>query len=500
MKSGSNLDGFRAVWIADRNYAAISFLSISSFLAQADIPICLIFTEEKDDSQIRAVFESLSPRLEWMHFFPDQLPDVWEEDVPVVVNRLARIEALRRFPDDILLMLDSDTAYSEGLAEHLDQLQNEIGRLNQEEAHVFGVVEHRRAWDAGLFFQPSGRSQWRPPLTPALKADIFQEVFGSPPARLQLFPQYNNGILVFRRGDLIADQWADFYLKTVENQYANLFDDQLPLAVAMHDAGLDFKVLPSGWNSLGRWDGDYFAWHPWAGKWKTDLVVLFSGGDPATRFGKILAAHLEKLPETWRIQLKEQVFESPAYSKTLPGPFLFGGLYDDFVGIAQSGWKVVEIGRYDSPSTIFMAELIRTSGKEIGFDSIREYPRANWTETDLKVHLDRAGLSEYVGLKSGKPAEYAADYPEESLDFVCYDLNPSRKTFAEDLVTWYQKVKPGGWMAGFDESIYETFGEELDSAVIEFCHENQISCKCEGQAFFFRKPVVPFRQTTALRP
>jgi hypothetical protein len=499
MKSKLNFTGCRAVWITDQDYAAITFLSVSSFLAQIDIPICLIYTGEKDNSEIKRVFESLSPQLEWMHFYPDQLPDIYE-GLPVVVNRLARIHALRSFPDGTLLLLDSDTAYSEGLAEHLKQMQEEVNTCELGKAHVFGVIEHRRAWDAGLFFQHSDGLIWKKPITSDLKTEVFQDVFGEPASRLQLFPQYNNGILIFSQGNLIAETWEEYYLKTVGNEYANLLDDQLPLAVAMYDEGLEFNELPAGWNSLGRWDGEYFAWHPWAGKWKTDLVVLFGGGQPASQFGKILAEHLERLPESWREQLREQVFETPAYSKALPGSFLYGSLYSDFVRMAQSGWKAVEIGKNCSPSTFFMAELIRSSGKEIEFDSIREFPRANWTEKDMKSQLELAGLTEYISLKTGNATKKATDYPDESLDFVCYDLNSAREIFEGELIAWYGKVKPGGWMVGFDESIYETFGEELDSAVLEFCHEKRIPCQCDGQVFLFRKPIVPFRQTTALRP
>lgn len=486
----------RAVWILDRGYAGLTFISISSFLDQVSLPVTIIFTGEEDDPEVREVFDVLCPDLEWIHFYPEQIPGL-EAVRSIVVNRMARFFALRHYSSDALLLLDSDTGFSDGLAGEIEVVKKSFMAVDSQEPQVFGVYEHQRAWDAGFFFQHIATRNWELPLDNVLKSAILEEVFGMPCERLQEIPQYNNGLLAFRNGGPIADLWERYYFNSLDHKRTNPSDDQLPLAVAIGDLGLPFNELAAGWNSMGRRDGAYFGWHPWAGNWKIDMVILLNGGEAGSEFGRIVARYLDSMPPKMLRELSELTYTGPAFFNSFIGPFLYGRAYQQAISRCESGGHFVEIGTFPGPSICFMAELIRASGKSIRFDAINEFSRDDWSIEAVKADLTKVGLNNYVNLLEGGSFDFGLDFSDLSLDFVCLDRPGMDLELKEEISLWYRKLKPGGIMIGFDQSIYETFGNGLSSISLEFCQEQNISCTCNGQVFYLQKPLVTIPQLAA---
>ncbi|MCF6329843.1 MAG: hypothetical protein L3J02_08600, partial [Henriciella sp.] len=72
-------------------------------------------------------------------------------------------------------------------------------------------------------------------------------------------------------------RWKAYFLAGLATSEMNPADDQVSLAVATFDLGVQRLELHAGWNSLGRLDGDYWGWHPWAGNWKLALLDFLAG-------------------------------------------------------------------------------------------------------------------------------------------------------------------------------------------------------------------------------
>lgn len=472
----------RAVWIFDAAFAPLTFLSVSSFLGRIDIPVTLYFTEPKDDPEIRSVFESLVKDLEWIHFYPDILPGP-EQYARTAVNRLARFSALRTYSHELILLLDADTAFGKELDQAIGVLKEKARHWTETEPKVLGVIEHKRVIDAGFFFLDRKNKTWKPPAGPDWKNKIREEIFGAPVHRLGSIPQFNNGVLACWNAASVADVWETYYLRSLAHPETNPADDQVPLAVALHDLGIPVVSLSPRWNSLGDRHGDYFCWHAWAGNWKIDLFRAFNGGDAKTQYGQAIDPHLQKLPTSWYARLQQEVNRVPVYYRQFDSPFLHEAVYREFVLQAKGGEKVLEASTAPGQGACLMAELIKCSGKPISF----EIP---WTiDTGTKNYIDElseVGLNEYVTF----PGVELMALEDETYDLICYNTPIRQEGDGEHLALLYQKLKPGGVMVGFDQNLYESVSSRLQSVVVDFCERNALACHCRGQVFQFTKPLV----------
>ncbi|MCB9232389.1 MAG: class I SAM-dependent methyltransferase [Bacteroidia bacterium] len=477
----------RAVWIFDRTFAPMTWLSVSSFQHELSLPVTLFYTEQEDAPEIRTLFEQLVPDLEWIHYYPAKVAGRLE-DRATVINRMARFEAVRRYSDRLLLMLDGDTLYSAGLAEAFQELEKEAN--STEEALFYGVTEYSRASDATFFFKSTHKSGWKIPLTQPEKENIYAEVFGEPRTRLQAIPQYNNGIIAFRHCGHVADLWERYYFRSLEQMDTNVADDQIPLTVALHDLGVNCRELPAAWNSLGKSDGPWFGWHAWAGNWKIDAFAALYPLPPRNHIARIMQQNLAEMPSSLKAELSEALHREPVYFRTLEGAFLFADLYREMIRLAGDGWKVVETGGYPGRGTVFLAELIRISGKEISFVSLEDQGKDPDAFRRLEAGLQAVGLSEYVQLKDAKHPDFEQDFSPETLDFICLAGDNLHPEFARELSGWYQALKPGGILTGFDPTIDRSIGKGLKTITQEFSREKGISCICAGQIFRLQKPLV----------
>ena len=150
----------------------------------------------------------------------------------------------------------------------------------------------------------------------------------------------------------------------------------------------------------------------------------------------------------------------------VPGWFDFQDLYQDMVRSAKPGSHFVEVGAWMGRSTIYLATLIRDSGKPIVLDAVDTWegsPEREHREAIAK--LEAAGTTLYDTFLSNvrqcqvldivnpvrMPSVLAArTYPDRGLDFVFIDGEHTYEAVCEDIRAWLPKVKKGGILAGHD--------------------------------------------------
>jgi predicted O-methyltransferase YrrM len=152
------------------------------------------------------------------------------------------------------------------------------------------------------------------------------------------------------------------------------------------------------------------------------------------------------------------------YYKIVPGWFNCPDLYSHVVDKASSlqPSTFVEIGCWKGKSTSYMAEQIMLSGKPITFHCVDTW-RGTTTEShhqlDPDVANDRlfevftANMSPFAGYYQpirSLSVEAAAQFGNNSLDFIYIDASHEYKDVVDDINAWMPKLKAGGIIAGDD--------------------------------------------------
>lgn len=152
------------------------------------------------------------------------------------------------------------------------------------------------------------------------------------------------------------------------------------------------------------------------------------------------------------------------FYKDIYGWFSFEQIYRDALAEAKDGARFVEVGTWYGRSAAFMAVEIANSGKQIDFYCVDTW-KGSSDEAWMTDHLRPLGgscrhLFDAVMAKGGvshivKPIEKpsvvaAADFEDESLDFVLIDAGHDYDNVRADVRAWLPKVKPGGVIAGDD--------------------------------------------------
>lgn len=188
--------------------------------------------------------------------------------------------------------------------------------------------------------------------------------------------------------------------------------------------------------------------------------------------------------------------------RDVPGYFDFADLYSQAVVKAPDrGARFVEMGILFGRSTMFMADAIRASGKQIAFDAIDCCVLGwnGWQEDFLRLaskmpeehaavarlaigssqtvqgvvafFLKHAGLDSYANIRNRKAQVFASHYQDESLDFVFVDTSHTYEDTRGIISMYLPKVKKGGVLAGHDYSsaypgVVKAVGELLGSVEI----------------------------------
>jgi len=155
----------------------------------------------------------------------------------------------------------------------------------------------------------------------------------------------------------------------------------------------------------------------------------------------------------------------------VPGYFDFGDIYDLAVEEAEDGDALVEVGAWFGRSSLYMAQRIKDSGKDLRFYTVDKWhryhenehlfaPDATGTHAELiRRHgspfqvfahfLEQSGLADYVRVMRMGSAEARPFFDTGSLRMVYIDGDHTAEACREDL-RWDIKVQRGGIFAGHD--------------------------------------------------
>ncbi len=167
----------------------------------------------------------------------------------------------------------------------------------------------------------------------------------------------------------------------------------------------------------------------------------------------------------------------------VPGYFNFENIYARMVEEAPaSGDHFVEIGVLFGQSALFMAEVIKASGKDITFDAVdkmTDESRPGWRQEFIRLastlpsevarmaareandsatcladiskwYAREMGLDKYVTFYAEAGQSRASSYVDDSLGFVFIDSDHSYRDTKELIRAYLPLVRVGGVLAGHD--------------------------------------------------
>lgn len=156
-------------------------------------------------------------------------------------------------------------------------------------------------------------------------------------------------------------------------------------------------------------------------------------------------------------------------------------IYTEMVKSSKDGAHFVEIGAWKGKSTSFMAVEIKNSGKKIKFDVVDTFKGSSEhqnlpciiNDTLYQEYLNNIEpVKELINTIVGDSSNIAGMYADDSLDFVFVDGDHTHEGVLKDIIAWYPKIKPGGYLCGNDifqkghEGVYQAIIELLDSVDI----------------------------------
>jgi len=177
----------------------------------------------------------------------------------------------------------------------------------------------------------------------------------------------------------------------------------------------------------------------------------------------------------------------PSYYKNIQGWFDFEDVYELATNRIESDQKAVfvEVGSWMGCSTCYLAEYIRSQDKD---SDIKVYAVDTWQGSvneqqhlDLvaahggtikqvfESHMQDAGVDHIITPMEMTSLEAAAQFVDESIDFVYIDANHRYEDVCDDIKAWLPKVKDGGLIGGHDyaepscgvqEAVIDTFGPQ----------------------------------------
>tara|TARA_R110000822_G_scaffold225456_1_gene358225 strand:+ start:935 stop:1504 length:570 start_codon:yes stop_codon:yes gene_type:complete len=171
--------------------------------------------------------------------------------------------------------------------------------------------------------------------------------------------------------------------------------------------------------------------------------------------------------------------------------FDYMGLYDSMINHFPDNSHFVEVGSWKGRSAAYMGVEILNSNKCIQFDCVDTWlgsEEHEGTETGNNIQRDRDWLfnefrkntlpiSTHINPIRKPSLEASQLYKDRSLDFVFLDAAHDYENVKNDILSWYPKVKVGGWLAGHDYFL-EHFGvkEAVNEVFKEFNFQTQGSC------------------------
>jgi predicted O-methyltransferase YrrM len=138
------------------------------------------------------------------------------------------------------------------------------------------------------------------------------------------------------------------------------------------------------------------------------------------------------------------------FYQQIPHWFDFEDVYRQAIALAPSSAVMLELGVYEGASLAFLAVEAANSHKKIAIHGVDKFDWPAGVFDRVKRWIAREHLGELVTLHKAFTHEAAKDFPDRSLDFVFVDADHDSGSVYRDLVSYWPKLKPGGWMAGHD--------------------------------------------------
>jgi len=152
------------------------------------------------------------------------------------------------------------------------------------------------------------------------------------------------------------------------------------------------------------------------------------------------------------------------FYNNIEGWFSYDYIYKHAVDTAQDGELFVEVGSFKGRSSAYMAVEILNSGKKIQFDcvdtwegssehqagsvaAVKEVVEGTLYETFLNNMKPVEG---YFNPKRMTSLEAAAQYQDNSIDFIMIDGAHEYEAVKADILAFLPKMKDGGVMTGDD--------------------------------------------------
>ncbi len=146
----------------------------------------------------------------------------------------------------------------------------------------------------------------------------------------------------------------------------------------------------------------------------------------------------------------------PNKYKAVFGHFNFEQVYEDEVKKANNGAKFLEIGCYLGRSTIYLAELIKESGKEIKIHVIDTFiGEGNTVDEEIfidkfKENIRKCGVEDVIEIHHGTSDEMVTEFEDGFFDFIYVDGLHTYDGVKSDINNYLPKIKNDKIFAGHD--------------------------------------------------
>lgn len=161
-------------------------------------------------------------------------------------------------------------------------------------------------------------------------------------------------------------------------------------------------------------------------------------------------------------------YGKPKMWESIEGWFNFNNLYTDMVGKFNDA-VFVEIGGWKGKSSVFMADKIKNSGRNIKFfvvDIWSPFIQSQKLETGSSYEEfieNIEPVKDYIIPIKGDSLEVFSQFEDNSIDFLFIDSCHDYQHVKKEIALWFPKVKSEGIIAGHD---YDW--DEVKKAVDEY--------------------------------
>ena len=144
--------------------------------------------------------------------------------------------------------------------------------------------------------------------------------------------------------------------------------------------------------------------------------------------------------------------------KDIEGFFGASSIYDNIIRHSGKSDTIVEIGCHEGKSTAYLISRAKLTGRNpkiLCIDNfIAKYENLDESNRNMSIfvnNLTKAGVINYVNIMRS-PGEVASlNIENQSIFAVIFDhKHNDRASILTDIKTWMPKIKPNGFIAGYD--------------------------------------------------